>query len=247
MAGYDDPRFLQTVIEKLQRDVAKLQKETLPLLSYQRGPAPGWLAAGQVGPGTSTKSAMHLNIDGNLVGQSPRQTVTDANGRIRVEIGNLAAYTDPGGLVSPADYGARVISGTGGLLWDSGQLIRIEPLLGFGSGNGSFTSTTAAVISGTPVTFTVSRTTRIRVAINVTGASATQTGICSLAIGGVLQFGTSETDFGANGPTVTSGVEWSGIFTAGTYTLDLRAAVSNTPATFTVTSASITVYSLGSV
>src|SRR5262249_38763671 len=89
MAGYDDPRFLQQVIEKLQKDVEQLKKSTIPVLAQQRGPTPGWINAGQFGPGPGMKSSMHMHNDGNQAGVAPRLSVTDASGVVRVELGNL--------------------------------------------------------------------------------------------------------------------------------------------------------------
>lgn len=159
MPGYDDPRYLQQVITQLQQKVKKLEKDTLPLLAYQRGPTPGWLAAGQVGPGPSMKSALHLHNDGNQVGVAPRLSITDANGVVRWEEGNLAANG-----VSPAQYGARANKADGTPLFDSLGLIATVGLLGSSlnfsqqsvTGNGSF-----QVVSGSSVSFTLTRATNI--------------------------------------------------------------------------------------
>jgi hypothetical protein len=45
-------------------------------------------------------------------------TINDAV-RNRVQLGNLASYTDPFGIVSPAGYGGRVLDSAGGIAWDS--------------------------------------------------------------------------------------------------------------------------------
>src|SRR5262249_21391806 len=142
MAGYDDPRFLQQVIEKLQKDVEHLKKSTIPVIAQQRGPTPGWINAGQFGPGPSMKSAMHMHNDGNQVGVAPRQTVTDASGVVRVELGNLAANG-----VSPAQYGFRANDATGSPLFDSLGVVGIPKLLGSKS-----STTSPAIVGPAPTT-----------------------------------------------------------------------------------------------
>src|SRR5262249_24562622 len=153
MAGYDDPRFLQQVIEKLQKDVEQQRKSTIPVIAQQRGPTPGWINAGQFGPGPSMKSAMHIHNDGNQVGVAPRTSITDSTGQVRWEEGNLAAVGN-----SPAQYGARALDASGTPIFDSLGVIGIPKLLG---SNSSTTSpdivgpATNTSISGSSVTFTL--------------------------------------------------------------------------------------------
>ena len=249
MARYDDPRFLQTVIEKLQRDVATLKKDTLPLLSYQRGPTPGWQNAGQLGPGPSMKAAMHLHLDGNIVGVAPRQTVTDANGTVRAELGNLAANG-----TSAAQYGFRANDAGGNPIFDSLGLIAVMNQLGRGDNTGltTYTTTTPTLIASTAVTFSLARAIRVLALLAILGNSAQQTGKVDLFVDGTdvatpASNGASALAwFGFGGPTVTSANFYSATLAAGSHTLDLRGYVTATPGTLTVTGATLIVYGLGS-
>src|SRR2546421_8773842 len=110
--GYEDPGFLKSKIEKLEKDLKELRSRAVPFLAHQKGPTPGWINAAQVGPGTSQKSAMHLNLDGNQVGSAPRLSVADAAGTVRVELGNLAAQGN-----SPAQFGIRAADASGAVLF----------------------------------------------------------------------------------------------------------------------------------
>lgn len=119
MPGFDDPRYVQDVVTKLQKQVNDLEKKVVPFSANARGPIPNWITAAQIGPGPLAQSAMHLHMDGNRAGVAPRGTVTDGTARVRFEWGNLAAYTDPNGVVSPANFQQRTIAADGTLISDS--------------------------------------------------------------------------------------------------------------------------------
>lgn len=252
MAGYDDPRYLQSVIEKLQREVAELKKSTIPVLAHQRGPTPGWQNFGQLGPGPGMKSSMHLHNDGNQAGVAPRLSVTDAVGTVRAELGNLAASG-----ISPAQYGFRASNAAGTPIFDSLGLISVMQVLGsvFVSTAFSTTSTTPVVITGCTTTFTPARQSRCLVVYGSSvsyGGAAPNSGFNDLFLDGVNQA------FGGNGPalelqfpTTTSGaVTSSGFYTvvlsAASHTIDLR-AYQNGTGTVTVQQCAISVLNLGVV
>jgi hypothetical protein len=160
MAGYDDPRYLQQVIDDLKKRLDYLERSTLPLAVHQRGPIPGWLYAGQIGPGAGTKSAMHLHLDGNQPGIAPRATVTDANGTVRVEYGNLAANG-----VSPAQFGFRANDANSNPIFDSLGLISVMTVLAQQT-SGVITQSitgpvTAATVNSSSVTFSIPRTLKV--------------------------------------------------------------------------------------
>lgn len=157
MPGFDDPRYLQQVITDLQQRIKKLEGASLPFLANQRGALPGTMRGVQIGdPGL--KSAMWLNLIGQLAGQAPYQAVTDAAGVVRAEIGNLAARG-----ISPAQYGFRANDSGGNPIFDSLGVIGAATLLGSedlghvtqgGSGTGFGTIQS---MTGTGVNFTLSR------------------------------------------------------------------------------------------
>ncbi len=174
MAGYDDARFLQAKIEKLEREVEQLKRSTLPLTAQQVGPISGWFRAGQVGQGPGVKSSMHAKFDGNKAGDAPRISVTDANGITRVELGNLAAYTGPSNG-SNAQYGLRLIDTIGNVQLDSFSFTNIAKY----SSSNSTTISTSAISTWSTVnaaTFTAISGSSLTVVNPVTGGAFTHGG-----------------------------------------------------------------------
>jgi hypothetical protein len=248
MPGYDDPRYLQQVITKLQADVKKLQRDTLPLLSYQRGPTPGWLAAGQVGPGTSMKAAMHLNMDGNQVGVAPRQTVTDANGIVRFEIGNLAANG-----VSPAHYGWRVNDASGNPVADTFGPIaqKTGQIIAHGSGSGTFTNTTPSAVGTQSVVVGSNPPNR---AVNLLAlfffvgkvSAGTGDGTVLFDPGGAGSPTGSALQGQPTGNTTGAAYEWLTGVAPATYTMQLKVGVSSAGTTYIAQALDFIVIQLGS-
>src|SRR5215472_2009599 len=247
MAGYDDPRFLQQKIETLERTLNELKRSTLPLLSYMRGPTPGWLIAGQVGPGPAQKSAMHSNIDGNQPGVAPRQSVTDPNGTVRFEAGNLAANG-----ISQAQYGFRANNASGSPLVDSFGPISGGVMSSLGVidvSNQSFTSTTFAAVGGSGITFTLARQANVLTLFLGTGNVSTANGNVGFlrarldsgpTTSGNLNFGLT------SGAQTSSGWLFVASVTAGSHSMILDAAVNATPQTFNLIEAAMQVFLLGS-
>jgi hypothetical protein len=253
MPSYDDPRFLQLVIEKLQKDVADLKKATLPVLAHQRGPTPGWLNAGQLGPGPITKSAMHLHLDGNQAGVAPRQTVTDAAGTVRYEAGNLAANG-----ISAAHYGWRVNDANGVPIADAIGLSQVMKQLGRGDIPGgpapSFSTTTPTVISGMSITFSLVRAARVLALLMTVETMTTNggpVGEIDIYVDGV-NIPTSTAADNADSTTWTQNSQLTSFMTsysaslaAGSHTIEPRAYVRQTVQTLTVNGGTIFVYLLG--
>jgi hypothetical protein len=225
MAGYDDPRYLKTVIEDLQKKVKRLEMGTLPLLSYQRGPTPGWQNAGQIGPGPGMKASMHLHLDGNQVGVAPRGSITDANGIVRAEFGNLAASG-----VSPAQYGFRASDASGTPIFDSLGLISVMQQLGHIDNTTSSFSTTSAtpvLITNSSLTFSLSRSLRVLILwwVQCFVNNASGIGEVDLFIDGVSQTSTWPPVLIPNSGLETTGVAyWSQVLASGSHTASLRAS-----------------------
>jgi len=168
------PPEAQNYIRALEARLEQAER-SLRLLPQQRGPLPGWLRAGTIeassiitstitaallqGPQPPSGPFAKLDLTGNTPGSSPLLDINDGT-RDRVQIGNLASYTDPSGIVSPAGYGGRVIDTVGNLLWDAVGHSQVIKLLGSivnqsqtgVTGNGSWQT-----VSGTTVNFTPSR------------------------------------------------------------------------------------------
>jgi len=87
---------------------------------------------------------------------------TAANGSPRIQIGNLADYTDPNGVSSPAEVGIRVLDQAGGIIMDTVGVASsaITNINGSGSGIvlGEQTITSSAwTTTDAFVTFTLAR------------------------------------------------------------------------------------------
>lgn len=172
----------------------------------------------------------------------------DANGVVRVEQGNLNANG-----VSGAGYKFRASDASGAPIFDSDGLIAVMQLLGRGDNTSftTYTTTTPSLISGTAVTFSLSRALRVLVFMVVGGFAAQQTGKVHIFLDGTDVAASDpgiqgEIVWGIAGPTVTSMNVYSATLSAGSHTFDLRGFVSSTPATLSLTGATMFVYGLGS-
>lgn len=236
MPGYDDPRFLQQKIEKLERDLAELRRATLPFAVTQRGAIPGAMRAVSINDPRQPGS-MWANYQNTGPGSGPYSAVTDPNNVVRAEWGNLAANG-----VSPAQYGFRANDATGAPIFDSQGLIAVLVHLGFGiSTGGTTTSATPAVLTGTPVTFSLARQSRVFYVIRAVGVSNVTYGFVDPYIDGVNQY-SGALAFGAGTQAVTSSWSLSSLLSAGSHTLDLRYYLGTTPGSFQVVGANTDVY-----
>src|SRR5262249_35925232 len=97
---------MRTYLEGLERRLERAGK-SLKFQPQQIGPLLGYMRAVQINdPGVP--SSMWMGLVGSTPGQAPYQAVTDPNGTIRVELGNLAANG-----ISPAQYGFRANAANG--------------------------------------------------------------------------------------------------------------------------------------
>jgi hypothetical protein len=172
-------------IAALERQVKQLTQQFQPISTffYQKGPIPGALNAGRIGQGPTAKSAMWLNLDGNVPGSAPIQTETDAAGIQRVQVGNLAAYTDPKGVFSPSGPGERVLDASGVILQDSIGISQAasQPFATIVLPTFGYVGATNANVTMATMSFTLTRQTKIlflcglqaSMAANGTAASVT--------------------------------------------------------------------------
>ena len=159
MPGFEDPRYVEQQFRKLQKQVADLEKKALPFTVQQKGPLPGTMRAVAIND-ANTKSAMWQNFSLVGPGSGPYGAVSDSTGRIRFEWGSLAAYTDPHGVVSAADFGQRTIAADGSLISDSvgnPNLIKI-PVSIIDNGGGTIAPAATGEQTVKSGSFTLSRT-----------------------------------------------------------------------------------------
>jgi len=249
MPGWDDPRYVQQQFEKLQRDIKALQTTTLPFAVHQKGAIPGFMRAVQIGD-ANQKSAMWIDLVGNTPGQAPYLAVTDANGTVRVELGNLTANGS-----SPAQFGIRVNDATGSPIFDSVGLFgnRVMQSLGITDvTNLTFNSTTFATVTGSSISFTIPANhppANILALFIGTGQVATNNGNVGFLRAnydnGTQTSGNENFGVLANFAQTSSGFLFVTGAAAGSHTIRLDAAVNATPQTFTLIEAALQVYQLG--
>ena len=248
MAGFDDPRYLQQVITDLQQKVKKLEAASIPFLAHQRGAIPGAMRAVQVGD-PNQKSAMWVNLMGNLPGQAPYQAITDAAGVVRAELGNLAANG-----ISPAQFGFRANNAAGTPIFDSLGLIAVMSELGHKNSAtpSTYTTTTPTLVQagGTTasITFTLARQARVLALYSILGFSATLVGLVDTFVDGVNKSsaGWPDVGFGANTPLTTGVSYYSEALAVGSHTIELRGYLQGTPpGTLTVSTFDLIVWLLG--
>lgn len=136
-------------IETLETQ-AKKAAGALILGPQQQGPLPGWMRATRI-----EGQQMLIDMTRSLAGTAPRISVTDTSNVVRAEMGNLASYSGPNGVNSPAQYGFRANDSVGNAIFDSLGLIAVmtQPGGAFFPGTvDPFTNGTASpvVISGAP-------------------------------------------------------------------------------------------------
>src|SRR5262249_2098179 len=154
LGNLTDERHLREVLDDLQKRMTKLEGSTVPFAVNQKGALPGYMRAVQIND-VAQKSSMWMKLDGNQPGQAPYQAVTDVAGIIRVELGNLAANG-----ISPAQLGLRVNDANGNPILDNIGPISSGVMKSFGVTdvtNQTFTSATFATVTGSGVTFSISR------------------------------------------------------------------------------------------
>src|SRR5215475_13461240 len=232
LGNLTDERHLREVLDDLQRRTTKIESNTVPFGTNQRGALPGYMRAVQIND-AAQKSTMWIKLDGNQPGISPYQAVTDSAGTIRVELGNLAANG-----VSAAHYGWRVNDASGVPIADAIGLSQVMKQLGRGdnSAGQNFTTTTPTVFSSVTVTFSLVRAVRVLTLCQAAAFDAQQTGEMDVFVDGVNTVTpgnntSGSMQWGITGPTVTSMTFYSATLAAGSHTIDLRGFVNATPAT----------------
>ena len=243
MPGYDDPRYVQQVIEGLKREIAELRQKTLPLAVHQRGPIPGFMRAVQINdPGQA--SSMWMNLVGNTPGQAPYLATSDPNGVVRAELGNLAANG-----ISPAFWGFRANAADGSPIFDSLGLIAVMKVLGTFTDNTAdqITSTTPVVLDSVSVTFTLARAANVLALASSVGKVAGASGtfcFAQMTIDGNFHGTTAVWDKNANAYQ-TSVMSHFINLAVGSHTIDVRFNVDNAALTWTNFQTSLTCYLLG--
>lgn len=182
-------------------------------------------------------------ITGNVIFDGYLQ-IKDGNGVTRVELGNL-----PVNGVSSAQFGLRVNDASGNPIFDSLGLISVMQQLGHVDNTTTYTNSTATptVISGTAITFSLSRQVRVLAMASCFGSSASQTGTVTFFVDGVDQGGTFANmawGGGAGGSTAT--IYLSNPLAAGSHTIDLRGRMLATPGTLSLQTFDHIVWQLGS-
>lgn len=174
MIDVTNPQRLQRRLELIERRLAQIERTSgngLSVSANQQGPLPGWLTAGQFGPGVLSKSALHIKNDGGAqAGSSPRMSITDPNGVVRAEAGFLAANGN-----SPQQWGFRASDAGNVPIFDSLGLINVMSRLANDqtttnttiSGTGSFHN-----VPGSGTSFSVARAIHVLVIAVAQGTGA---------------------------------------------------------------------------
>lgn len=239
MAGYDDPRFLQQKIESLERQLDILRKATLTFSVHQKGAIPGYMRAVALND-QGQKGSMWMNFTQLGPGQGPYGAVTDPNGVIRAEWGNLAANGN-----SPAQEGFRANDANHVPIFDSLGLIAVMQQLGqTQTATQNVTSTTDVLLTGTPITLSLARPQNILVSVNVSAnISSVASGSVDIFKDGTLMWGSFLQWAGT--PTSTAALVISDFAAAGSHTYDLRGRV-QAGSTLGVLGTVTTIWELGS-
>lgn len=187
MAGYDDPRYLQQVIEALTLRVKALEGNTLPFAANQKGALPGTMRAVAIND-RGQSGSMWINFTNAGPGLGPYLAVTDSSGVIRVELGNLAANG-----ISPAQFGFRSNNASGTPIFDSLGLIAVMQLIASSQSQSYISATLSGPGTGTGISgtggevtiastgnFTLSRQANVLLIGTCAAAGWTTTGIVPL-------------------------------------------------------------------
>lgn len=231
----------------LEERVAKLEQQmkgTLKLAPHQAGPLPGWFRAARI-----DGNQMVINMTDSKAGIAPRISVTDATGRTRAEMGNLAASGS-----SPAQYGFRALAANGTVIFDSTGYVAVETFLGLASANPAVTVTslTPVTVTGSGLDFTLNRAGFLRISTDInasaTGGAGTFAYI-SLALTGPSVWSGQQAIFDRGVTGYSYGIaplEFLGqILPAGSYHLEYQAYVDNAALTLNVAIAQAFVYLQG--
>lgn len=179
-------------------------------------------------------------------------SATDPFGAVRAEMGNL-----PANGISPAQWGFRANDVNGNPIFDSMGLIAVMAEPGGqthtgGLANQNFTSTTPALVTGSAITFTPTRTLRYLIFANAVAVVNPAGTPCYIAlfVDGVNQCGfASNLAMPAtfqNNQTATASLFWSGMLTGGvSHTIDLRGSVGSAGPTFTTNGCDLYCFQLG--
>lgn len=220
---YDDPRFLQSKIEGLEKQIEALRKATLGFAANQKGVLPGAMRAVSLND-RGQNSTMFMDFRNLGAGLGPYAAVTDTAGTIRAEWGNLAANG-----ISPAQFGFRASNAAGVPIFDSLGLIAVMSQLGETNVFGpiAITSTTPSLISGTAITFSLSRSARILITTSIAANCANaNSGSVDVFLDGAVDalVGSSVVQWTTT-TTSTGSVTFSETLAAGSHTYDLRGHV----------------------
>jgi hypothetical protein len=224
--GYDDPRYLQQVIEAQDRRIRRLEDQIKQTPRYGVSPAP----------------PIAVLWNENL--QNPQITISDGSARARFAVGNLSAYTGPNGVASPALFGYRSLDATGNVIGDSAGLSQIMAELGHVEATGgpvNFTSTTPALVSiggvGATITFTLTRQVRVLALASILGFAVGDVGLVDIFVDGVNKCPTKgpHIAFGPGVNGVTTAVSYySESLATGSHTIQLRGYVQTSGGTQTL-------------
>jgi hypothetical protein len=132
----DQQRLRWTTLEKRLEDIERGLSQ-----SVKFGPVPA--QAGSELFGQTIRAAQLYGLD--TVGNPPVP---------RIQLGNLAAYTDPSGVASPAGDGIRILDANGFIILDSSGVAGVgNPLGGNGQGPGQVISSTTYIATTPAITF----------------------------------------------------------------------------------------------
>jgi hypothetical protein len=120
-------------LEAAIMQVAQTANGALQIGPNQKSPVPGELIAGRITtPLPSGQPSMTLDLIRSGAGLGPILNVNDGAYN-RASMGNLASYTGPNGIVSPAQYGFRAVDASGNAIFDSLGLIAVMSQIGSNS------------------------------------------------------------------------------------------------------------------
>lgn len=196
---------------------------------------------------SGTGSVNILGLRGTLWALTQSEfAAVDPNGIARCEMGNLAAL-----LASTAGWKFRATDATGAPVFDSDQVFGDRVMKSLGIGNGgtqSFTSTSFSVITGSALSFSIARACNLYCPFVGTGRVNTNNGNVGFIRANLVGVTTSgNVDYGvlANFASTQGGWIWVSGLAAGSYTIQLEAAVNNTPQTFDTFGSAVQVFQLG--
>lgn len=232
---------------QLEQRIAKLEHQQANAVKY--GPVPGQagqeifgdlIRAGRILSITSAPGQAFMEMDWGgstaSIGTPPMFILNDGT-RARVQVGNLAAYTDPTGVASPAGYGVRVLDASGNIIFDSVGISSVGTPAGVAAQapGQNFSNTPYAATPGTAINFIFTLTRQVRVLFIVGANCHVQSGSGLVYVrtaiytnpGGGLVAATGDAKFqGANlqnqTPTLLTGAGAVGSIGPGGYLVQLE-------------------------